>query len=241
MIWFRSSLFNIAFLVFWTPLVSISFIPFLLLPLPIHYQLIVGKVWAYGSLFLLRIICGIRHEIKGLEHIPNTACIIASKHQSAWDTIIFFLVVSKPAYVLKKELCRIPLFGQYLIKMQMIAVNRKEGSKALKHLTSQAAHQLMKGREIVIFPEGTRAKPGESPPLHPGIAAIYSHPDVNVPVVPAVLDSGVFWGRDSFLKYPGTITLQFLPAIEPGLGRKDFMKRLENTLHTESERLTKTA
>ena len=235
MTWLRSLIFNISFLVIWTPLICLTFYPLTLFSSQTAY--FVGKTWAQGALLLLRIICGISHKVEGLENLPTSSYIIASKHQSAWDTIVFFLYVHKPAYILKHELMRIPVFSLYLRKMNMIDVKRSDGSKALKSMTTRAAQRLKDGCNIIIFPEGTRSKVGVSEPLQPGIAAIYNHPDINVPVVPVALNSGKFWGRESFIKKPGVITLKFLPPIKSTLHRKEFMKLLEESINAESVKL----
>lgn len=234
MVWLRSLLFNILFLGLWTPFVCIFFFPALI---SFRASMMVGSIWAHGTLWLLKLCCNITHEFIGIENIPNQACIFASKHQSAWDTIVFFLVTPSPAYVLKQELCKIPVLGFFLRRMKMIAVKRSDGSKALKLLATQAAKRLQEGRSLVIFPEGTRTALNESPKLHPGIAAIYNHPDVNAPVVPIALNSGLLWGKDSFLKKPGKITMKFLPPIQTGLHRKVFMQQLETQIHEESKKL----
>ncbi len=235
MTWLRSLIFNISFLVIWTPLICIIFYPFTLFSTSLAY--FVGKTWAKGTLFLIHIICGVTHKVEGLENIPDSSYIIASKHQSAWDTLVFFLYIKKPTYILKHELMRIPVLSLYLRKMNMIDVKRSDGSKALKSMTKRAAQRLKDGCNIIIFPEGTRTKVGESKPLQPGIAAIYNHPDINVPVVPVALNSGKFWGRESFIKKPGVITLKFLPPIKSTLHRKEFMKLLEESINVESVKL----
>src|SRR5690606_21388864 len=147
--------------------------------------------------------------------------IVAAKHQSAWDTMAFYWVLDDAAYVLKKELLSIPLYGWCARKARMIGVDRSGGAKALRAMVEQAQNCLAEGRPIVIFPEGTRTAPGRRSAYHPGIAALYTR--LGVPVVPVALNSGLFWGRRSFIKQPGRIVVQFLPPIPPGLERRAFM------------------
>jgi 1-acyl-sn-glycerol-3-phosphate acyltransferase len=139
--------------------------------------------------------------------------------------------------VLKRELLHIPMFGWYMRKVGMIAVDRSRGASALKQMVREAQATFAAGRSIAIFPEGTRTAPGEHKPYQPGVAALYTQ--LGVPVVPIALNSGLFWGRKAFLKKPGTITLQILPAIPPGLDRKTFMKRLESSIEDASKALAK--
>ena len=163
---------------------------------------------------------------------PNGTCgpaILAAKHQSAWDTIVFYRVLdADPVYVLKRELTWIPILGWYLRRVGMVAVDRKGGAAALRRMTATAHAALAEGRRIVIFPEGTRTAPGARRPYHPGVAALYAATDV--PVVPVALDSGRYWPRRGFLKRPGTITLRILPPLPPGLARKAFVAELEHRI-----------
>ena len=138
-------------------------------------------------------------------------------------------------YVLKKELLSIPLFGRYLTKMNCIAVDREAGASALKEMVAQSKQILAEGRQIVIFPQGTRTAPGEDHPYHPGIAGIYTQNDV--PVVPVALNSGQFWGRNAFKKTPGTITVEYLKPIPAGLKRRDFMAQLKESIDTANARI----
>jgi 1-acyl-sn-glycerol-3-phosphate acyltransferase len=146
------------------------------------------------------------------------------------------VVLNDPVYVLKKNLLHIPVYGLYLYKLGMIAVDRDAGVSSMRNLIRQARHVLDEGRRyIVIFPEGSRVAPGERGPYQPGVAGLYG--TLGIPVVPVALNSGLFWGRRKFLKYPGTITLEFLPAIAPGMAREAFMAELEGRIETASDRL----
>ncbi|MGB0920861.1 MAG: lysophospholipid acyltransferase family protein [Alphaproteobacteria bacterium] len=232
MIVFRSILFNIIFYI-WTAGLAVLFTPLLALP---RGAIVWGlETWAKGTMVLLRVICGTRIEIKGLEHKPQGASLVAAKHQSMWDTIIAHILVDDPAIILKAELAMIPFYGWHARRAKMIIVNRDAGSKALKKLVKDGKARIAENRPIVIFPEGTRSAPGAVPDYKPGIAALYNQLDV--PCVPVALNSGLFWGRRSFLRHPGTITLAFLPPIEAGLKRKEFMRRLESEIETATAKL----
>jgi len=185
--------------------------------------------------WLLRNIVGLRYEIRGLEHVPAGPCIIAAKHQSAWETMVFHSLLDDPALVLKKELLRIPLYGTYARKVGMIAIDRAGGSAALRDMLRTARACADAGRPIVIFPEGTRVAPGEHRRLQAGVAALYDR--LALPVIPVALNSGRFWGRRAFMKRPGTIVLAFQPPIPPGLPRKAFLEQLALAIQEGSDRL----
>jgi 1-acyl-sn-glycerol-3-phosphate acyltransferase len=194
-----------------------------------------GGVWIDGTLWLLKHVVSIDHRIVGAENLPNTPAIYAAKHQSAWETLFLSRYLDFPAFVLKKELLSIPLFGWFLKKSGMIAVDRKGGASALRAMARQATETLDSGRSILIFPEGTRVAPGQSRPYQPGVAALYTQQ--KVPLVPVALNSGLFWGRRAFIKKPGTIVVEILPPIPPGLDRKAVMKELENRIETAARAL----
>ncbi len=228
----RSLAFNITFFA-WAFIAAILFIP--LFAISTRAAQMVGKPWGEGSLFLARIFCGIKYEIRGKENIPSTPVIYASKHQSAWDTIIFLTLFPRVAYVLKKELLRLPFWGWYLWRMKMIAIDRSAGASSLKQLIRDSKTALGEGRSIVIFPEGTRTKPNAAPDYQSGITAMYS--SLGAPVVPVALNSGVYWGKNAFFKKSGTIIIEFLPVIPAGLAKKEFIERLQNEIETASNRL----
>ncbi|GAB4228084.1 MAG: lysophospholipid acyltransferase family protein [Kiloniellaceae bacterium] len=229
----RSLLFNVVFYG-WTALCVIVGLPLLLGPRKGIYVL--GRIWAHPIMAALAVICGLTYQVRGRENLPPGAALIAAKHQSAWDTIIFSILLWDHSFVLKQELTRIPLFGLYLIRAGLIPVDRKGGAKALKRMVAAAKEVVAQGRPIVIFPEGTRVAPEQHVPYQPGVAALYGQ--LEVPVVPVALNSGVFWRRNSFWKQPGTITLEFLPPIPPGLPRKVFLARLEEAIETRSRALS---
>ncbi|HXQ42578.1 MAG TPA: lysophospholipid acyltransferase family protein [Candidatus Udaeobacter sp.] len=230
----RSLAFNLAFFL-WTALAMIAFLPVLLMPYGATYWF--GRQWVRVSLWFLKHLVGLDHRVVGLEHARRGPAIYAAKHQSSWDTLIFALYLHLPAYVLKRELLFLPLFGFYLRKAGHIAVDRSAGASALKRMLAAAKLRRDQGRDILIFPEGTRVAVGSHRPFQPGVAALYGQLDL--PVVPVALNSGLYWGRRSFHKKPGTITLEFLPAIPPGLPRRAFMAELEKRLEAASMRLAK--
>lgn len=233
MIAIRSLLFNIAY-IGWNLLLSVLYIPAFLLPRKVFLNLI--RFWLAGTQVLARIFVGIRWQVRGLEHLPDGPAIIAAKHQSAFDTFLFHKLLKSPVYVLKKELTYIPLLGQYMLKSGMVAIDRKAGGAAIKKMLTETDAALAEGAQVIIFPEGTRTAPGARLPYHPGVAALYTR-FKDVPVIPVALNTGRLWGRDSFMKTPGLVTLEFLPAMPSGMDRKAFMVELENRIEAACERL----
>lgn len=217
----------------WTTLLAIPVLPLMLGPrwLLAAY----GRFWIRGALGILRATAGITHQVRGRQLVPEGPVILAVKHQSAWDTLAINILARDPAIVLKKELLHIPVFGWCLWRLRHIAVDRKGGGSALKKIVAQARNRSAGGRPIVIYPEGTRTKPGARHPYHPGIAAIYG--GLDLPVVPVALNSGLFWPRRSLRMRPGTITIEFLPPIPPGHKRQQFMSELEGSIEGAAARL----
>ena len=222
MIILRSLLFNTAF--------YINLIAQLLLSMPFFFFLSwekaweVPKRWARSNTWLHRVIAGTHFEISGLENMPDGPCIIAPKHQSFWDTFTFLPFIRDAVFILKRELTWIPVFGWYLQKMQMIAIDRGSGSKALRQAVAAARNRMKDNRQLIIYPEGTRRPPGAEPAYKYGIVELYKQ--LNVPVVPIAHVAGLYWPRRKFLRYPGTIQARVLPAIPPGLPKDEFLARL---------------
>jgi 1-acyl-sn-glycerol-3-phosphate acyltransferase len=234
-IWLRSLIYNIVF--------YLNLVLFLVLGSPFYvtprkWSIRALQAWARTSLWWLRLICGTRHEIRGAENIPEGAVLVASKHQSAWDTFALLTLFDDPAMVLKRELIFIPLFGWFIPKFRMIPVERSSGASALKAMVARAKEAAAMGRQIVIFPEGTRRSPGAPPDYKPGAAALYLQ--LGLPCLPIALNSGLYWPRRQFLRYPGTIVVEILPLIEAGLTRRDFAQRLETAIETATARLVET-
>lgn len=233
MIWLRSVLFNLWFYGT-TTLLGLAAIPVMFGPG--HWSMQLANYWVRIALSMLRPICGIRTEIRGLEHIPkDRAVVFASKHQSAWETMIYVKLFGDPVYVQKKELLKIPLFGTYTHKAGMISIDRGAGRKAVADLVAQAKDRLSKGRHIVIFPQGTRTAPGRERPYKSGVASLYT--ELGATVIPVALNSGQCWGRNAFYKRPGRIIMEFLPPMPEGLERDAFMKELEQRIESATARL----
>lgn len=232
MIAIRSLVFNVYFFA----LTAFGlFTYWVLLPFPRAVFQEAVRLWQRLVFGGLRRICGLTWEVRGLERIPKGAAVFACKHQSAWDTMAFYALVADPAYVLKKELMRIPFWGWYATKTRQVVVDRRAGLRALREVAASAKERLAEGRQVVIFPQGTRVAPGAHRPYQPGVFAIYDVTDA--PVFPVALNSGLFWGRRSFLKQPGTITVEILEPMPPGMERKPFTAELERRIEEASERL----
>jgi 1-acyl-sn-glycerol-3-phosphate acyltransferase len=234
--WARALAFNFAFFT-WTAIAGIIGLPFLLTPRAATMKF--GRFWAHGVLVLLRVIVGLDYQIRGLDRIPRGGCVIAMKHQSTWDTLILPVVLGDPACVLKRELLLLPLYGWYAARAGSIAIDRKAGAGALRRMVAAARPIAAQGRPIVIFPEGTRVAPGARLPYQPGVAALYQA--LALPLVPAAVNSGLFWGRRSFVKRPGRITLEFLEPIPPGRSRRRVMAELERRVETATADLLREA
>lgn len=232
----RSLLFNIL-LFTWTVAVVLCGLPALAFGRRGAHA--VGRFWARGCFALLAHVVGLRHRILGRGRLPPEPVIAAIKHQSVWDTIACVLLFAEPAIVLKRELTWIPGFGWYPKRGEMIALDRRGGGAALRSMVRQARKAAGNGRSIVIFPEGTRTAPGTSRTYQPGVAALYEQ--LKLPVVPIALNSGLFWGRRSFVKRPGVITLEILEPIPPGLERRAFMGELYRRIEEAATRLARDA
>jgi 1-acyl-sn-glycerol-3-phosphate acyltransferase len=225
-------LFSIAFTAT-TFFMSLFIIPGLLLPY--RFVLAYKQIWLRVVLWQIRVVIGIDFEERGKENVPAGAVVFAAKHQSAWDTLGPSYIYPQLVFVLKRELTWVPVWGWYLVRMGMIPVNRAKGISALKDMASRARAAIAKGRSVLIFPQGTRTQPGVRRPYLPGVAAIYAALDV--PIVPVALNSGLFWPRRKMVKWPGTITLEYLEPIQPGLDRKSFMTTLEKRIESATARL----
>jgi 1-acyl-sn-glycerol-3-phosphate acyltransferase len=184
-----------------------------------------ARFWTRTSVWLLERICGTRIEFRGLEHIPDGACLIASKHQSALETLALTTITRDFSYILKKELVGIPIFGWYLARAGQIALDRSKRGQALPDLSRQAREAVAEGRQIFIFPEGTRRPVGAAPEYKSGVAHLYA--DTAAPCVPVALNSGLFWPRQSILLRPGTMTIEFLEPIAPGRPKQEFLRLLQ--------------
>jgi 1-acyl-sn-glycerol-3-phosphate acyltransferase len=195
----------------------------------------VPKNWVLSNHWLLEKIVGTTFEIEGLENMPKGSCIIAPKHQSFWDAYALLPWIDDAIYILKRELTWIPLFGQYITKMRMIPVDRGARGKAMTEVMERTRREMADGRQLIIYPEGTRRAPGAEPSYRYGIARLYR--DLKIPVVPIVMHPGLFWPRRRFMRYPGHFKVKILPAIAPGLDPDTFMDRLVEEMERESDAL----
>ena len=232
MIVFRSLIFALAFYA-WSILIGLAMVPLLLAPR--GWMMAAMRFWGLGVLTMMRPICGIRVEFRGIGNLANGAALIAAKHQCMFDTMGPFTRFDDACYVMKKELTRIPFYGWYCAKVGMIVVDREGRSKALRKLLTDGKAVLAAGRQLVIYPEGTRVAPGETGDYHPGIAALYRAE--GLPCVPLATNSGVHWPAHGFLRRPGTIVYEFLEPIPAGLPRANFMQVLEERLEAASRAL----
>jgi 1-acyl-sn-glycerol-3-phosphate acyltransferase len=228
MLYLRSALFFVWFVTV-SVVMNVGVVPALLLPADV--TLAAANIWARLVLFGLKRIAGIGLELRGSLSDPRV--LVASKHFSMWETVAFLALLPRPAIVLKESLLRIPFYGWYCRKMRMIAIDRSAGAKAIRIMAGQARRALDEGRPIVIFPEGTRKNTDDLPAYKPGAAALYSQ--LGVPCVPVAHNSGLFW--NGFLKRPGTIIVEFLDPIPPGLSRQEFMRELESRIEGATARL----
>ena len=229
----RAIIFNICFYAFCAFMMIFCIVHVYLLPR--KYGKPTVDLWARGCMWLEKIICGVNVEIRGLENIPEGGLLVASKHQSSWDTFGLIPEFPDPAYVYKRELGWIPVFGWYVLKWKMIPIDRSKRSKAIPEMIERARAAVNSGRQILIFPEGTRRPVGAEPIYKQGIVRLYSK--LNVPVLPVALNTGISWPRRSFLHYPGTHIVEFLPPIQPGLSNEEFLKVLVERIETATEKL----
>ena len=228
----RSLLFNVLFYVTTTLFVVIGS-PLLFAPR--GWAMAALKVHARFELWLLRAIVGTTIEVRGRENIPQGPCLVASKHQSAWETFALIPIFRDPALLMKRELFFIPFHGWFSRKFEMIPVDRDKGPAALRRMLREARKRIDDGREIIIFPEGTRRPPGAPPDYKTGIVLLYDA--LGVPCLPVALNSGLFWPRRSVIRRHGTIVVEILKPIPPGLPRDEFLRRLEAAIEGASGRL----
>jgi 1-acyl-sn-glycerol-3-phosphate acyltransferase len=228
----RSLLFDVLFYVTTTLFVVLGS-PLLFAPR--SWAMAALKVHGRFELWLLRVIVGTRLEVRGAEKLPEGACLVAAKHQSAWETFGLIPLFRDPALLMKRELFWIPFHGWFSYKFGMIPVDRDKGPAALRRMLREAKQRVADGREIVIFPEGTRRAPGAPPDYKTGVVLLYEA--LGVPCVPVALNSGLFWPRRSVERRPGTIVVEFLDPIPPGLPRTEFLERLIGAVETASDRL----
>jgi len=232
MVFLRSLAFNAFFYlhtIFWL----FALLPTEVLPKPAFWWGV--KRWAKINRWAISAIGGVKVEIRGLENLPKGGLLIAAKHQSTFETVSLLDLFDRPTFVMKRELRKIPLFGWYTVKGEQIAVDRSAGRSALVDMTERARVEAGRGREILIFPEGTRKPAGASPQYKHGIAHLYAN--LGVPLVPMALNSGLFWGRHDFFRHPGTLVVEFLPPIPAGRDPEEVYAEMQTVIETASDRL----
>ncbi len=229
--WLRSLLFFVWFVVI-TIVVHVVFLPALLLPR--RYVVLAARLWCAGVLWGLRVFAALGYEVRGA--LPRQVALIASKHMTMWDTVAIFYLLGDPVFVLKRVLLRLPFYGWYAQRVGMIGIDRDGGGAALRAMAKAAAGAVARGLSVVIFPEGTRRGVHARPDYKPGVAALYHQ--LGIPCIPVALNSGLYWtGPHGFLKKPGTIVIEFLPSIPPGLRSREFMRELERRIETATAAL----
>jgi len=231
-IFIRSAVFNAGFYLSLLVHMAVA-IPTFFLPRQVLINL--AKSWSHSMIWMLRVFCNINVEYRGLEKIPKGPLLVASKHQSAWETIALLPLFRQPLFILKRELTWTPLFGLFLLKAQMIPINRKAGAGTMSMMTSLARERVRNDRQLIIFPEGTRRPVGAKPRYKFGVAQVYV--DCGVQCLPVALNSGVFWPRRTFLRYPGTVVIEFLDVIPPGLSRDEFLDRAREQIESATAKL----
>jgi 1-acyl-sn-glycerol-3-phosphate acyltransferase len=231
MVLIRSTLFFVYFIAI-SAIIFIGVLPTLLMPREavIH----ASRLWSRCVFWGARVLAGQRFEIRGIP--PRSGVLVASKHMSLWDTMALYLALYDAAFVLKRELLRIPFYGWYIRKAGIIAIDRGGHASALRKMAAASRAAFAAGRSVLIFPEGTRQLPGAPPAYKSGVAGLYGQ--IDVPCVPVALNSGLFWsGPLGFIKKPGTMVLEFLEPIPPGLKRPEFMAILESRIETATGKL----
>ena len=220
------------FLWFYLTSIPLAIVYCVFLLVPRRAMMIAVRFWAKLIVFGLDVFGGVKMEVRGREHIPTAQALVAAKHQSLFDFIGPFVFLPDTCFVLKQELLSIPFFGWHANKQEMIPIHREGHAKALKDLLRAARERLKEPRQILIFPEGTRQKPGAPPDYKPGVAALYR--DLELPCTPMATNSGVHLNSKGFLLKTGTIVFEILPPIPPGLKRAEFMEQLETSIETAS-------
>lgn len=231
-IFLRSLIFNVLFYIVLVGLI-IAGIPTFVMP---RWGILgIARTWARCSIWLMRVICNTKVEYRGIDKIPKGPLIVAAKHQSIWETFALLQFFEEPLYILKRELKWIPVFGWYLAKADMIGVNRGAGGRTLLEMARAAHDEVQRGRQLIIFPEGTRRPVGAEPRYKYGVGQIYV--DCEASCLPVALNSGLFWPRRTFMRYPGTIVVEFLDVLPPGLTRDEFLAQVSSAIETATNRI----
>lgn len=226
---------TIIFMIGWTLLTVIFGIVFMPALLTQRMTRRASGVWVRLTLAWARIACGIRSHVRGRPHL-KPGMLVASKHQSAWDTLMLLNLLGEPAFILKRTLYLIPIFGWYLARGGHIGIDRKAGRDAMRNILEQAPKLIAQGRSLVIFPEGTRMRPGQEKPFRPGVARLSR--SLGMGVIPVALNAGLFWPKHTLRKSPGDAVLEFLPPMEPcGENTAEWLSTLEHAINTKTREL----
>jgi 1-acyl-sn-glycerol-3-phosphate acyltransferase len=217
----------------WSAVLTIGCLPLMICPRPLTVAAF--RFWARGVLVQLRLICAIKVELRGREHMPSGRAIVAPKHQCMFDVFAQFVWLDDSCFVMRKELMRIPLFGLYAWKVGSVVIDRDGGAAALRDLLAQARDRLQEVRQLVIFPEAHRGEPGVAGDYHPGAAGLSR--DLELTTHPVATNSGMHWPAHGFIRRPGVIVFEYLPPIPTGLKRAEYMRRLESEIETGSNAL----
>ena len=218
-------------LALWTILMGILSFPFIFLPS--KYIRFPAKIWIKGIFILLKYICGVTHQVKGHKNLTNEPLIIVSKHQSAFETFALYFYLESSFFIHKKQLFFIPIFGQYLLKSNMVSIDRSGQAKAMRKMISDVKKKLDHGSTIIIFPEGTRNQ--EKADYKSGFVGIYNA--AKRKLKPVALNSGLFWQKGIKIIKKGHIIIEFLPEIEVGLDKKEALKQVENSIESATNKL----
>jgi 1-acyl-sn-glycerol-3-phosphate acyltransferase len=229
----RSILFLAAFAI-WSALVILFALPFALIPERSANWWF--RTWNQGTIVLLRLICGVRVEVRGIENVPQGGALVAAKHQCMFDAFTPYSQLPRPCVVTKLELTRLPFLGWFAERGGLtLAVDRGGHSKALRQLIEDGRAAIAEGRQLLIFPEGTRSEPGSAPDYKPGVAALYNQ--LHTACIPMATNAGAHWISGSVLRKPGVIVFEYLEPIPPDLPRAKFMRELEERIETATNRL----
>ena len=229
----RSILFYLL-LSLWTIFLGILCLPYLLLPS--QYLDKPVRLWIVGIFFLLRYVCNISHEIQGKENIPSYSILVTSKHQSAFETLALFYYLPKSIFIHKKQLFFIPIFGQYLKKINMISIDRKGGAGTMRQMLQKTSEKIIEGFSVIIFPEGTRKKPGDKPNYKSGFVGVYNR--ANIEILPVAVNSGKYWPKHTFVKNPGCIIIKFLPKIDSNIDKEKILTLVENQIEKATNEIS---
>ena len=230
----RSILFYVLWFL-WTILLGILCLPYLILPKQNLKKPI--NIWIFGVFKILQVTCGITYEVRGIKNIPDNALIVACKHQSAFETFALYFHFEKAVFIHKKQLYNIPIFGQYLKKTDMIAIDRSKVTSAMRKIMVDAKLKILQGYSIIIFPEGTRKKPGETPDYKKGFYGIYKN--LETEILPVAVNSGYYWPKHTFVKRPGKIIISILPKIKSNIEREELVNSIEKNIETETKKIEK--